>query len=51
MSIGHVAAKTGIVPFMELVNQVMTRKLYASAQNVYWIIDNGSSHNGRRSTG
>ena len=47
--IGHVAAKTGIVPFMELVNQVMTREPYASARNVYWIVDNGSSHNGQRS--
>lgn len=47
--IGHVAAKTGIVPFMELVEQVMTLEPYASAANVYWIVDNGSSHNGQRS--
>ena len=47
--IGNVAAKTGIVPFMALVEQVMTIEPYASARNVYWIVDNGSSHNGQRS--
>jgi transposase len=47
--IGCVAPKTGIVPFMELVDHVMTREPYASARNVYWIVDNGSSHNGQRS--
>jgi transposase len=47
--IGRVAPKTGIVPFMELVEQVMTVEPYASARGVYWIVDNGSSHNGQRS--
>jgi transposase len=47
--IGSVAPKTGIVPFMELVEHVMTLEPYASARNVYWIVDNGSSHNGQRS--
>ena len=47
--IGRVAPKTGIVPFMELAEQVMTLEPYASARNVYWIVDNGSSHNGQRS--
>ena len=46
---GKVAPKTGIVPFMELVEQVMTVEPYASARHVYWIVDNGSSHNGQRS--
>lgn len=46
---GTVADKTGIVPFMDLVDQVMTTEPYASARRVYWIVDNGSSHNGRRS--
>ena len=46
---GHVAEKTGIVPFMELVEEVMTSEPYASARRVYWIVDNGSSHNGQRS--
>lgn len=47
--IGSVAPKTGIVPFMDLVAKVMTTEPYASARKVYWIVDNGSSHNGQRS--
>lgn len=47
--IGNVAAKTGIAPFMDLVATVMTTEPYASARTVYWIVDNGSSHNGQRS--
>ncbi len=43
---GRIAEKTGIVPFEELVQQVMTREPYASASRVFWIVDNGSSHNG-----
>jgi hypothetical protein len=46
---GTVADKTGIVPFMDLVEQVMTAEPYASARKVYWVVDNGSSHNGQRS--
>ena len=46
---GTVAEKTGIVPFMELVDKVMTQEPYASARRVYWVVDNGSSHNGKRS--
>jgi transposase len=46
---GSIAEKTGIVPFMELVDKVMTQEPYASARYVYWIVDNGSSHNGKRS--
>ena len=33
---GHYAAKTGIVPFMTLVEQVMTQEPYASAKRVFW---------------
>jgi hypothetical protein len=47
--IGSVAPKTGIVPFMEFTERVMGLGLYASARRVYWIVDNGSSHIGRRS--
>jgi hypothetical protein len=47
--IGSVAPKTGIVPFMEFAERVMGLGLYASARRVYWIVDNGSSHIGRRS--
>ncbi len=46
---GTVADKTGIAPFMDLVEQVMTTEPYASARRVYWVVDNGSSHNGQRS--
>ncbi len=46
---GRCAPTTGIVPFAELVEQVMTTEPYASAARVFWIVDNGSSHNGARS--
>ena len=45
----HRAAKTGIVPFMTLVEQVMTQEPYASARRVFWVIDNGPSHRGQAS--
>jgi len=44
--IGHCAPTTGIKPFTELVEKVMTREPYASARRVFWIVDNGSSHRG-----
>jgi hypothetical protein len=44
-----IAPKTGIVPFGQLVETVMTTEPYASAGRVFWIVDNGSSHNGARS--
>jgi DDE superfamily endonuclease/Homeodomain-like domain len=47
--VGTIAPTTGIVPFSELVAKVMTTEPYASARRVFWIVDNGSSHNGRRS--
>ena len=46
---GRCEATTGIVPFMNLVEQVMTREPYASAKRVFWVVDNGSSHRGQRS--
>jgi transposase len=45
----HCSAKTGIVPFMTLVEQVMTQEPYASAKRVFWVVDNGSSHRGQAS--
>jgi hypothetical protein len=45
----RVEPKTGIAPFGRLVEQVMTCEPYASARRVFWIVDNGSSHAGRRS--
>jgi transposase len=44
---GHCSAKTGIVPFMALVEKVMTTEPYASAKRVFWVVDNGSSHRGK----
>src|SRR6266498_2466247 len=44
---GHCALSTGIVPFMALVEQVMTTEPYTSAKRVFWIVDNGSSHRGQ----
>jgi hypothetical protein len=41
---GRCEPKTCIVPFMNLVTQVMTTEPYANAKRVFWIVDNGSSH-------
>jgi hypothetical protein len=47
---GRCEARTGIEPFGRLVEQVMTTtEPYASAQTVFWIVDNGSSHAGQAS--
>ena len=46
---GRSERKGGIEPFDRLVRQVMTREPYASARRVFWIVDNGSSHRGRKS--
>ncbi len=37
---------TGIVPFMDLVGQVMARPEYRDAPRVFVIVDNGSDHRG-----
>jgi DDE superfamily endonuclease len=46
---GRCEHTTGIAPFTRLVNQVMTAEPYASADRVFWIADNGSSHRGAAS--
>jgi transposase len=46
---GRCEASTGIEPFGRLVAQVMTAEPYASAERVFWIVDNGSSHRGQAS--
>jgi transposase len=43
---GRCEDTTGIAPFARLVEQVMTTEPYASADRVFWIVDNGSSHRG-----
>jgi transposase len=46
---GRCEDTTGIEPFSRLVEQVMTTEPYASAERVFWIVDNGSSHRGQAS--
>jgi len=46
---GRCEPTTGIVPFSQLVQQVMSAEPYASADRVFWIVDNGSSHRGAAS--
>ena len=46
---GRCENATGIAPFARLVEQVMTTEPYASADRVFWIVDNGSSHRGAAS--
>jgi DDE superfamily endonuclease len=43
---GRCENTTGIEPFRRLVNQVMEVEPYASAERVFWVVDNGSSHRG-----
>ena len=38
---------TGIVPFMDLADQVMARPEYKNAPHVFVIVDNGSDHRGK----
>jgi hypothetical protein len=47
--IGRCEDSTGIAPFSRLVTQVMTTQPYASADRVFWVVDNGSSHRGQAS--
>lgn len=47
--IGRIEDTTGIVPFGRLVDQVMSTEPYASADRVFWVVDNGSSHAGQTS--
>ena len=46
---GRSEPRGGIEPFDRLVWQVMTKESYASARRVFWVVDNGSSHRGRKS--
>ncbi|MDQ3523034.1 MAG: IS630 family transposase [Gemmatimonadota bacterium] len=43
---GRCEAKTGIDAFGRLVAQVMSQEPYASAERVFLVVDNGSSHRG-----
>jgi len=46
---GLCKTSTGIVSFRELVDLVMRQEPYRSADRVFWITDNGSSHRGQSS--
>jgi hypothetical protein len=46
---GRCEPTTGNEPFDRLVDQVMTSAPYATAQRVFWIVDNGSCHRGQPS--
>jgi len=43
---GRCEESSGIEPFERLVKQVMRRRPYCTADRVFWIMDNGSSHRG-----
>lgn len=45
---GRCEKTTGIEPFMTLVTQVMSQEPCVSAKRVFWVVDNGSSHRGKR---
>jgi hypothetical protein len=44
--IGRCEPTTGIEPFGRLVHQVLSEEPYRSAERLFWIVDNGSSHRG-----
>jgi len=44
---GRCEKSTGIEPFGRLVDQVMNQEPYKSANRVFWVMDNGSSHRGK----
>ena len=44
---GRLESTTGIEPFGRLVDQVMAVEPYRSADRVFWVVDNGSSHRGQ----
>jgi len=48
---GRCEFHTGIAPFGRLVNQVMEQEPYCSAERVFWVVDNGSSHRGQAAVG
>lgn len=45
---GRCEPKTGKAPFGRLVDDVMQQEPYCSADRVFWIVDNGSSHRGQQ---
>jgi DDE superfamily endonuclease len=46
---GRCEATTGMVPFERLLRQVLSQEPYLSAERLFLIVDNGSSHRGEAS--
>src|ERR687888_1029628 len=46
---GRCEARTGIEPFGRSVEQVLAQGPYRSAERLFWVVDNGSSHRGEAS--
>jgi len=44
---GSCVPKSGIAPFDQLVDRVMSQEPYRSARRVFWIVDNASIHRGQ----
>ncbi len=49
ISWGRCEPKTGVATFTRPVDQVVAVEPYRSAPRVFWIVDNGTSHQGKRS--
>jgi DDE superfamily endonuclease len=47
--VGRCEAKTGIVPFGRLVDDILKRPPYTQAKRLFFVVDNGSSHRGKAS--
>ncbi|MDX3233163.1 IS630 family transposase [Streptomyces sp. ME19-01-6] len=45
---GRTEPRTGIDAFMTLVTQIMIQQPYANAKRVFWVVDKGSSHRGKK---
>lgn len=45
---GRRELRSGIASFDRLVDQVMLQEPYYSADRVFWVVDNGSSHRGEK---
>ncbi len=45
---GRCELRSGIASYDRLVDQVMVQEPYCSAERVFWIVDNGSSHRGEK---
>ncbi len=45
---GRLEPTTGIAPFGRLIEQVMSHEPYRSAERVFLVVDNGSSHRGAK---